>query len=62
MDSIQDFMISRVRVGIMELFFNKPNEMYYVREITREIGARVGVIVIEPPLLAVDHDCGIILD
>ncbi len=31
MDQLQDFMISRVRVKIMELFFRQPNEMFFVR-------------------------------
>jgi len=35
MTTLQDFMISRVRVGILELFFSHVEEMYYVREITR---------------------------
>ena len=44
MDSIQDFMISRVRVRIMELFFSKPSEMYFVREITREIREEINAV------------------
>jgi hypothetical protein len=32
---LQDFMMSRVRVKIVELFFANPKEMYYVREISR---------------------------
>ncbi len=35
MTSLQDLMISRVRVKLIELFFHHPEEMYYVREITR---------------------------
>ncbi|OGJ16038.1 MAG: hypothetical protein A2632_01690 [Candidatus Pacebacteria bacterium RIFCSPHIGHO2_01_FULL_46_16] len=35
MTTLQDFMISRVRTGILELFFSNVAEMYYVREITR---------------------------
>ncbi len=35
MTTLQDLMISRVRVRLIELFFHHPEEMYYVREITR---------------------------
>ncbi len=35
MSNLQDFMISRVRVKLIELFFSRTTEMYYVREITR---------------------------
>lgn len=44
MDSLQDFMISRVRVRIMELFFNQPNEMYFVREITRQTHEEINAV------------------
>lgn len=35
MNSLQDFMISRVRVKLIELFFTQPEELFYVRELTR---------------------------
>src|SRR5258708_7174922 len=35
MDQLQDFMISRVRVKVLELLFSKPTEIFFVREITR---------------------------
>lgn len=44
MDSLQDFMISRVRVQIMELFFNQPSEMYFVREITRQTHEEINAV------------------
>lgn len=44
MDQLQDFMISRVRVRIMELFFQQPNEMYYVREITRQTKEEINAV------------------
>lgn len=44
MSSLQDFMISKVRVKMMELFFTKPEEMYYVREITREIKEEINAV------------------
>jgi len=44
MNSLQDFMISRVRVGIMELFFSQPTEMYFVREITRHTHEEINAV------------------
>ncbi len=35
MASLQDFMISRVRNKLLKIFLTKPEEMYYVRELTR---------------------------
>ncbi len=44
MADLQDLMISRVRVKMLELFFNNPDEMYYVREITREIKEEINAV------------------
>lgn len=44
MAELQDFMISRVRVKMMELFFANTDEMYYVREITREIKEEINAV------------------
>lgn len=44
MTSLQDFMISRVRVKMMRLFFIDPNEMYYVRQITRKISEEINAV------------------
>ncbi len=44
MPELQDFMISRVRVEMMELFFNNPDEMYYVRQITRKINEEINAV------------------
>lgn len=44
MDSLQDFIISRVRVKILELFFNQPGEMYFVREITRQTHEEINAV------------------
>jgi DNA-binding transcriptional ArsR family regulator len=44
MNSLQDFMISRTRVAMMELFFTKPTEMYYVREITRATKEEINAV------------------
>lgn len=44
MSDLKDFMISRVRVKMVELFYSKPEEMYYVREITREIKEEINAV------------------
>jgi hypothetical protein len=44
MNSLQDFMISRVRVRMMELFFSHADEMYYVREITRATKEEINAV------------------
>jgi hypothetical protein len=35
MASLKDFMISRVRVKLVKIFFSQPKELYYVRQLTR---------------------------
>ena len=44
MSNLQDFMISRVREKVMELFFSKPDEMFYVREITRATKEEINAV------------------
>ncbi len=44
MHSMQDFMISRVRVKIMALFFQNADELYYVREISRKINEEINAV------------------
>lgn len=44
MNNLQDFMISKVRVKVMELFFSRTSDMYYVREITREIKEEINAV------------------
>jgi DNA-binding transcriptional ArsR family regulator len=44
MAALQDFMISRVRVKMLELFFSDPDEMFYVREITRQIKEEINAV------------------
>ncbi len=41
---MQDFMISKTRIKMMELFFTKPSEMYYVREITRATKEEINAV------------------
>lgn len=44
MADLQDFITSRVRVKILELFFQNPDNMYYVREITRKTGEEINAV------------------
>jgi len=44
MTDLQDLMISRVRVKLLELFFSHGEEMYYVREITRLIKEEINAV------------------
>jgi len=44
MNNLQDFMISKVRVKMMKLFFTNTKEMYYVREITRKIKEEINSV------------------
>jgi DNA-binding transcriptional ArsR family regulator len=41
---LQDFMISKVRVKILELFYINQEEMYYVREITRLVKEEINAV------------------
>jgi DNA-binding transcriptional ArsR family regulator len=44
MADLSDLVVSRVRVSMLELFFNNPEEMYYVRQITREIKEEINAV------------------
>ena len=44
MAKLTDFMISKVRVKMLELFFRNPNNIYYVRQITREIDEEINAV------------------
>ncbi|NCN45836.1 MAG: hypothetical protein COU63_03110 [Candidatus Pacebacteria bacterium CG10_big_fil_rev_8_21_14_0_10_36_11] len=44
MADLQDLIVSRVRVKMLELFFTNPEEMYYVREITRAIKEEINAV------------------
>ena len=44
MAALQDFMISRVRSKLLKTFLPKPEEMYYVRELTRLTGEEINAV------------------
>lgn len=44
MSCLNDLLISKVRVKVLELFYNSPEEMYYVREITRLVKEEINAV------------------
>lgn len=44
MQSLQDIIISKTRVKVLELFLTQPEEMYYVREITRKTKEEINAV------------------
>jgi DNA-binding transcriptional ArsR family regulator len=44
MAKLSDLMISKVRVKLLEVFFQHPEEMYYIRELTRLIGEEINAV------------------
>lgn len=44
MENLADFMISRVRVKLYKLFFDQPQEMYYVRQLTRKTNEEINAV------------------
>lgn len=44
MNQLEEIIVSKVRVKMFELFFNNPEEMYYVREITRLIKDEINAV------------------
>ncbi|PWU23836.1 hypothetical protein C5B42_01585 [Candidatus Cerribacteria bacterium 'Amazon FNV 2010 28 9'] len=44
MAELSDFMVSKVRAKLIELFFRNPSEMWYVRELTRLTGEEINAV------------------
>ncbi len=44
MADLSDLLISKVRVKMLGLFFEKPSEMFYVREITRLVKEEINAV------------------
>jgi len=57
MASLSDFMLSKVRVKLVKLFYSQPHEMWYVRELTRLIDEEINAVRRE---LARMTECGMI--
>ena len=44
MADLSDFIFSKVRVKLFQLFFENPSEMWYVREITRKVDEEINAV------------------
>jgi DNA-binding transcriptional ArsR family regulator len=44
MADLNDLIVSKVRVKMLSLFFEKPGEMFYVREITRLVKEEINAV------------------
>ena len=52
MSGLSDFITSRVRIKILELFYSQPQEMYYIREVTRQTSEEINAVRRELSTLA----------
>ena len=57
MSNLADFMLSKVRVKLVQVFFQKPAEMWYVRELTRLTDEEINAVRRE---LARMSECGML--
>lgn len=44
MAQLTDFMVSRVRSKLLKAFFQNPQEMFYVRQLTRKVGEEINAV------------------
>ncbi len=44
MASLQDFIISKVRIKLLEVFLKDPEDMFYIRQLTRQIGEEINAV------------------
>lgn len=44
MAKLTDFMVSRVRAKLIKIFLSQPQEMFYVRELTRMSGEEINAV------------------
>lgn len=44
MNGLTDLIVSKVRVKILDLFFTRPDEMFYVRELTRLVNEEINAV------------------
>ncbi|HCC84491.1 MAG TPA: hypothetical protein DEP87_02315 [Candidatus Pacebacteria bacterium] len=57
MTGLIDLIVSKVRVKLLDLFFQRPDEMFYVRELTRLINEEINAVRRELDRLL---ECGLI--
>lgn len=41
---LRDLFISKVRVKLLQIFFDNPNELYYVRQLVRRTGEEINAV------------------
>lgn len=44
MADMQDFIISKVRVKLLQIFLNNPAELFYIRQLTRELSEEINAV------------------
>ena len=44
MANLKDLFVSKVRVKLIQIFLNKPQEMFYVRQLVRETGEEINAV------------------
>lgn len=44
MSRLQDFMVSKVRAKLIETFMSDPEEMFYIRELTRKLDEEINAV------------------
>jgi len=44
MASLQDFMISKVRVKLFKVFFSEPKEIFYIRQLVRKTNEEINAV------------------
>jgi DNA-binding transcriptional ArsR family regulator len=58
MKTMHDFIVSRVRVEVLEWFFTHASDMFYVREVTRAVKEEINAVRRELDRL---HNCGLLV-
>lgn len=41
---LQDFMVSKVRVKLLQTFLDRPEELFYVRQLVRKVGEEINAV------------------
>ena len=44
MANLKDLFVSKVRVKLLEVFFSKPSEIFYVRQLVRKTGEEINAV------------------
>ena len=44
MANLKDLFVSKVRVKLIQIFLNKPQEMFYVRQLVRETDEEINAV------------------